>query len=854
MAKKKKIHGKATAPSKKSASKSPAKKAFAKKTVQPRKKNTKKRGTRKVEREGGPGKWFFPIMESAYSRLTPIDEPEPARSSSRSVLSMAGAKTRSFESHLQETRGEEVLAVPTQEHWLNILAEYKQRKAESIQAAAVTRGLAPMPGPIIPGQSNWAPLGPSVVTQGQAHGFPSVAGRISGIAIDNTGQTVYVASANGGVFRSRDAGMSWKSMMDAFDTDPLNFASTSLACGAIAIDKNDPLRIYVGTGEGNTFFMFQSRITNALPAYRGIGPIRSDDGGSNWILEKTAASSPTLAGKSFFALAVDPTNRENVIAATSEGLYQRTGAGTNVQWKLQKAGVYPSVVVASAGATVFYAANWGKEVLTSNDGKVWKAIPNGFPVSNVGRIELGVQPTDPNTLYALVANKSGGLLGIFRYEAGIKWKKISNPPDVLPAEGPQGDYDLAIAVDPLNANIIYVGGSFFSDQNLWPASIWRCTVVKSGANYSMTSAPIGQKAHADVHVLIHSPGDPNALWTGTDGGVFLNRNPRSSNNFDSRNNGLACLCCNFIAQHPTDPNILFSGLQDNGTARTGGGAIWKHICWGDGGYCHINWANPKQVLVFANGTIYRATDGGLDHNSWTETEFPWAMMTEPIVGPPYNPSKPNEAKIVALGSADRNTQEPKVYLSSNFGSSWTKEIPIPSVGGIFSMTFASVNRFFIGTTAGEVYRADLSGNQWQVSQINNANAGPLALRGLVSDIAIDWTDASGASVYITFGGSGDYRHVWHFDGIQWRARSGQPNHKNLLDVEHNAIVVDRRVPAHVYVGADIGVWHSQDHGATWEPLPNGLPDAPVFDLQIHPTQRLLRAATHGRGVFEFKIQ
>ena len=73
--------------------------------------------------------------------------------------------------------------------------------------------------------------------------------------------------------------------------------------------------------------------------------------------------------------------------------------------------------------------------------------------------------------------------------------------------------------------------------------------------------------------------------------------------FASCNNGLACLCTNFFAQHPTDPAILFCGLQDNGTARTGGGGVWKHVNGGDGGYCLINWSDPNKVLVFANGTI-----------------------------------------------------------------------------------------------------------------------------------------------------------------------------------------------------------------------------------------------------------
>ena len=94
--------------------------------------------------------------------------------------------------------------------------------------------------------------------------------------------------------------------------------------------------------------------------------------------------------------------------------------------------------------------------------------------------------------------------------------------------------------------------------------------------------------------------------------------------------------------------------------------------------------------------------------------------------------------------------------------------------------------------------------------------------------------------------------MWRFDGTRWQARSGTDT-RGLLDVEHNALAVDRVVPNSIYVGADIGVWHSTDGGMTWDPLENGLPDAPVFDPQIYPTQRLLRAATHGRGVYEFAL-
>ena len=153
---------------------------------------------------------------------------------------------------------------------------------------------------------------------------------------------------------------------------------------------------------------------------------------------------------------------------------------------------------------------------------------------------------------------------------GTAWQEIANIPDVLPVDqngSSQGDYDLAIAVDPTDPDLIYLGGSYYNDPSFWPSSIWRCHVQRSGSTYAVGSGdPIGERVHADVHVLAFSPGNSNALWACCDGGVFLNRDPLNSDHFDARNNGLACLCPNFFAQHPTDPSILFSGFQDNGTA------------------------------------------------------------------------------------------------------------------------------------------------------------------------------------------------------------------------------------------------------------------------------------------------
>jgi hypothetical protein len=799
----------------------------------------------------GPLGWLLPTMESAYTRLVPRGaiDPPPFEAD----VAVESAPVTIAVSSLQPA-GATVMEPARPTVWRDIFLEYKRRKAAAAAPSLATATSVPA-GPFVSGARNWGPLGPSVVLEGQTVDNQPVAGRVIGLAVAPGGNIIYAASANGGVFRSDDGAVTWRSMMDRFDLDPTNFASASLVCGAIAVDSTNPLRVYVGTGEGDTLQLFRSRVTGALPGYRGVGPIMSDDGGENWVPEP---STPDLAGEAFFALAVDPVDRNNVVGATTQGLYRRVPKpGGDFEWVRVRTGVHSSVVVISGGGIKrFYCAEWGWNGATSgvfqsdDGGATWSPAGSGLPTTDAGRIALGVQAHNPNAVYAFIAQTDGALHGVYRLDVSSgNWKTVNNVPNVL--IGKQGAYDLSISIDPADDKLIYLGGDRI-DTPPFSGSVWRCSIQAAGTGFTVNSSTsIGTRAHADIHVLVHTPGDPTELWCGCDGGVFLNRDPRGTGQFAGQNNGLACLCSNFLGQHPTDPAILFSGLQDNGTARTSAGPIWSHVNGGDGGYCLINWANPDMVLVFANGKVSRSTTGGASHSSWpTVWNFPWATMTQPIVGAPYDPSNPAAAGLVAVGAGNM------VFLSEDFAGSWPMNFTIPggnAAGQIFALTFASPVRLYIGTTRGQVFRADRSGNTWALARLDNVAGGSIDLDGLITDIAIDWADLTLSSAYISFGGMGDVRRVWWFDGAKWEVRSGSAGGNNLLDVEHNALAVDRVAPNNVYVGADIGVWHSSDGGRNWSPMQNGLPDAPVFDLQIHPTQRLLRAATHGRGVFEIPL-
>lgn len=743
------------------------------------------------------------------------------------------------------------------------LEEFRRRRREqqleSLPPApeeGLESGGPPPEPPAPPPANNWVPIGPSVLRQGQGGVRPATSGRVPAIAVAPGGLRVYVGAANGGVWRSDDAGQTWRSLMEAFDLNPTTVASNSLSVGAIAIDPANPARVYVGSGEGSG------------AAYFGVGPIVSNNGTAaapSWTTEPVAPGSDPLAGSAFYALAVDPANADRVVAATRRGAYRRepNGAG-GVHWAQKSVGgvtnqrVTSVVAAVSGGVTTFYAARQNGPVYSSADGHTWTQVGTGFP-AGVMRISLAVQADNPNVVYALVQNGS-----VYRLDtADGTWRAVTGVPAGL--TGNQGWYDLAIAVAPDNVNRIYLGGSTTSSGGDWSGALYRgeVTVAAGGTPVSLTPTYIGNSVHADIHTLVFAPGDATRLWVGCDGGVFYSTNPTGSGDiFVSRNVGLQTLTMEYLGQHPTEDAVLFSGTQDNGGVRFTGEEAWLYSSGGDGGYAVVNWNDPYRVLsTYVYGCIRRSTDGGRRY-SYTNVNVPMVnaqcspletcLFYAPLAGTPPNPGSPTaaaDADLVAFGSI-------RPWISTTFGGGW-QSIPNNTLAGdsldgaIKSLTFASPTRLYAGTMNGGVYRFDLAAGAWTRTQIDTlGGANQLPLAAPITDIAVD--PANSSRVYISLGGTGDYRHVWFFDGAQWAQRSGPVagSADSLLDVYTGAVVIDPANPTHLYAGTDIGVWRSTNGGVGWAPYSEGLPDAAVMDLVLHGPRRLLRAATHGRGVWE----
>ena len=625
-------------------------------------------------------------------------------------------------------------------------------------------------------------------------------------------------------------------MMDAFDIDPTNFASASLACGAIAIDPADSDRVYVGTGEGETHEIFAARIVSALPPIAASAPSdgrrRSDGYPSRWWLRRVTGEA--------FTLAVDPANREHVVGATSAGLYHRVPQGAAFEWTRVRPGVHSSVVVAGAGGSrKFFAAEWGTGVVGSSDGQTWTAAGTGFPTNDVGRITLGSQAGNGAVVYALVARNSNGTLhGVYRLDtASGKWKVVSGPPDVLPAPqgSSQGAYDLALAVDPADINRLYLGGSY-TDTQPFPGSIWRADVKTSGAGFAFANArAIGTHAHADVHVLVHSPADPQELWCGCDGGVFLNRDPGGTGEFAGMNTGLSCLCSNFIAQHPTDPNILFTGLQDNGSARTPGGPMWTHVNSATAATASSTGDPTSPHLRKRNGVS--PDTAAPPRTRGPRRGFPVATMTQPIVGTPFN-----------LAAADAVWQwaQDRRFLSAGFRAVVETERPMALLAPLERTCSRWRSPRQIASSSARrragKFRADRAGTM-TLTQIDNARLTPSSrshhrcryrLGGCNVGIGLRDVRRDGGRRRVWLDVRGGPAGAVRPETICWTWSTTR-----LRSIVRAATCIRRRRHRRLALA---------DSGATWAPLQNGLPDAPVFDLQIHPTQRLLRAATHGRGV------
>ncbi|GAC1599304.1 MAG: hypothetical protein NVS3B25_26100 [Hymenobacter sp.] len=694
----------------------------------------------------------------------------------------------------------------------------------------------------------WTERGPS-----------NVGGRILALLVDGTdatGNTLWAGSAGGGLWKGTNATTSTVQWQN------INSFLTNLAVTTVAATPGiSPQVLYCGTGEG--YFN--------VDAIRGAGIWKSSDGGATW-----AQLAATNNANFYYVqkIVVHPVTKD-IYAATRAGLWRSQDAGTS--WSLvlglgsTPASATNRVADLEIGAdNTLYAAfgifaTDGIYRSTTGNAGSWTNLNtlagSGLPAPTASpayqRIELACAPSDPNRLYALFqASGTNALLDIYRsMDRGTTWAAMARPgasPSNRTFDFTNGQawYNLVAAVSPADPNALYVGGLdlwFTSDGgNTTPTSIvWD---HESAWNLAPTSPYF---VHADQHAIAFVPtatAPANLAYFGSDGGVSFSANASISNSssptFASKNNGLNVTQFYALALHPTSYNYFLAGAQDNGTQQFAAGAIsaTTEVTGGDGGFCAIDQSAPAtQFSSYVYNQYFRSTDGGSSF-----TQFFLSGTTGSFINPMDYDSR---AKVLYAGnSADTYLAWTNASTASSAAAATTIT---PSLGtGAGTVTHVTVspltaNRLYVGTDAGVVLRVDNANTVTPAITTLRTSASRIS----VSCVAIDPANEQHLLVtYSNYGVVSVYETTNAAAAVPtWTSVEGA-----LPDMPVRWALFDPRSPARALLATEMGVYATDQLngvGTVWSPASSGLANTRVDMLRYRPGDKLVAAATHGRGLF-----
>ncbi len=644
--------------------------------------------------------------------------------------------------------------------------------------------------------ADWQPMGPTAWTNWSS-GYNPGNGRVNCTAVDPLDPaTIYVGTPGGGLWKSTDNGQSW----DALFTD-----LPTLGVSGIAIDPTDTDIIYCATGDGDGTDTYS------------IGVIKSTDGGSTW--NATGLDWETTAARTTRGLRMRPDDPLTLMCATNNGLWRTVDGGAT--WDQVATGSFHDVEFKADDPGIVFAC--GDQFFRSlNGGDSFDLVDAGLPdPSDVNRMRIAVSPADPFKVYVLAGSEEDdSFLGLYRStDAGSNFVQRSSSPNIFGYEDDGGDdggqswYDMALAVDPNNADVVYSGG-----VNVWKS-------INGGANWSIRShwyfTGFEPYTHADIHSLDIAGGK---LLCGSDGGLFVSTN--DGNDWSNLSSGLQITQFYRLGCSATDASMVIAGAQDNGMNLMSGGD-WAHVLGADGMEGAIDPGDPQIVYgEWQNGGISRSDDGGqsMFNISWPINEE--GAWVTPFVIDPLDP------QILVAGYNN-------VWMSFDRGDNWE---PIS-----FFQTELTIRALAIAPSDDDViycanpasfFRTTEGGFQWD-------ELGAGLQDNMVTAIAVDPDNA--AHVFVSLGGYAEGLKVYESTdaGDSWVNISG-----NLPNVPVNTIVYQNGSDDGLYVGTDLGVFYTDNGLSNWQPFTTGLPKVPVMELEIFQPTGKLRGATYGRGLWE----
>ncbi len=664
--------------------------------------------------------------------------------------------------------------------------------------------------------------------------------------------TIYVGSAAGGVYKSKDNGTTFKALFE-------KEKNQSIGCMALDPRHQDSV-LWVGTGESN--------VRNSVSI--GGGLYKTTDAGETWKLlglEKV---------ERIAKIALNSKNPDIALVAgmgalwsdsDQRGLYRTTDGGKTFEKVLyvdEKTGC-ADVVIDPENPSICYAAMWqfrrmawtfnsggpGSGLYKSIDGgKTWKKMSKDIPSGDLGRIIIAISPSKPNVIYSMIESKESGL---YRSEdRGESWKRMSNAVSVTA----RPFYFSCLYVDPYNENRVY-RPSFqlgISDDG---------GKTFNGFNY-------GGGAHADHHALWIDPENPQHLLLGTDGGVYRTFD-RGVTWSQFRNLPLAQFYR--ISHDFEEPYNVFGGLQDNGSWMvphkiTGGWVIqnrnWEPTGWGDGFAVVRDRANPDILYFESQGgsAVRRHISSNevkpispFEEKGEKKLRFNWntPIAQSPTnnktlyIGSQYLHRSYNHGDTWERISPDLTTNDSAKYNPTESGGVTKDNTSAENHCTIYSIAESTIDEkiIWIGTDDGNIQVSTSGGKSWE--NITASLASLVPKNTWVSCVEPSHFDK--ATIYATFDNHTRGDHKTYILKSTNYGRSWKQLTSDSLRGFAHVIREDLVNKDLLFVGTELGLYVSIDGGETWANFRNEIPNVPVRDMVIHPKEHDLIIATHGRGVF-----
>ncbi|HET7813066.1 MAG TPA: hypothetical protein VFL13_01700 [Candidatus Baltobacteraceae bacterium] len=707
--------------------------------------------------------------------------------------------------------------------------------------AAVLLCCAAAPSPDVLSQLQFRNVGPQVS-----------GGRLGTVAGTDLDPSLYYAgAADGGVWKTTNAGVSWTPVFDLQAVQSI---------GAVAIDPINPQTVWVGTGEG----------APRNDVVQGDGVYRTDDGGRTW--HHVLALHNALVAR----ILIDPKNPMNVIVGVlgdpfadslDRGIYRTTDQGGH--WKKTlytspRTGV--SDIVASTEPGVVFAGMWdyrrtgwstdsggrnGGLYRSTDFGATWQHLTgNGLPTGATGRIGVAVAPSDPKRVYALIESKQGLL---WRSEdGGQTWKMISR--NTIMDERPF--YYTHIFVDPTDEN------------HLWTLSVQVGASKDGGYTWHVGARGV----HGDNHFMWISR-DAKRIIEANDGGPSFSWDDGVTWTMP---HNLPIAQLYHIGFDRQNPYHICAPLQDNGvwcgpsnplTGRGISSSQWLSMGGGDGTRVMPDPADPNIVWHASGGGNAQGELARIDLKTGETTYVQPYLRDQNVVAPkdlkyrfnwetpfafdPFDAHRMWVGGNVLFGSTDRGMHWKPLSsdLTRNDRSHElnTGGLTLDVTGAETSETILVIEPskakrgiIWVGTDDGLVQLTTDGGAHWK--RVLTEGWGRI---GSISASPRDPRTAYAAYDAHMIGDRTPHVFVTHDMGATWRdISSGLP-----IESPVRAVTIDPRNPELLYAGTDNGLWASFNGGADWRKLSLGIPAVSVRDIQVQPDYDDLLVATHGRAAY-----